>query len=123
MFGWYISVEGLCHYIVYNFRQECDPDTNFRDIDFRKNLMKALVDRDRELDRELSCTVGPITGNICRQGGNLTRFYKLSVTGGPCTGLDSTQCRYLIFLSSQFSQSYKLSQRKPGAGLTGQAGQ
>ena len=35
--------------ILCNFRQECDPDTNFRDIDFRKNLMKALVERDREL--------------------------------------------------------------------------
>ena len=32
--------------ILWNFRQECDPDTNFRDIDFRKNLMKAFVDRD-----------------------------------------------------------------------------
>ena len=50
VFGWYISVEGLCHYIVYNFRQECDPDTNFRDIDFRKNLMKALVETETETE-------------------------------------------------------------------------
>ena len=34
--------------ILWNFRQECDPDTNFRDIDFRKNLMKALVETETE---------------------------------------------------------------------------
>ena len=52
--------------ILCNFRQECDPDTNFRDIDFRKNLMKALVDRDRELSwtnkqKHFEVTAGTLT--------------------------------------------------------------
>ena len=69
VFGWYISVEGLCHYIVYNFRQECDPDTNFRDIDFRKNLMKALVDRDRELSWTNKYKHFKVTGALEAQQG------------------------------------------------------
>ena len=110
---------------MYNFRQECDPDTNFRDIDFRKNLMKALVDRDRELSWTNKYKHFKVTGDWRhgRDSRDTDKLYKQAVTGQDrtawawelqllchalqCTPVHSVQ----IF---DISHNYKLSQRKLG---------
>ena len=107
--------------------------------------MKALVDRDRELSWTNKYKHFKVTGGDwrhSRDSRDTDKLYKQAVTGQDrttwawelqllchalqCTPLHSSALQCTPVHSVQIfdiSHNYKLSQRKPGAGLTRQAGQ